>query len=61
MFYKLLDLWYQVTSRIRNRYKVEKVVMTKENRMWRIGGGYNKGFSFFRVDFGSVGFRFTRK
>lgn len=38
-----------------------KIHMDKDNRMWRFGFGKNKGLWFFRIDLGSVGFRYKPK
>ncbi|BEG72616.1 hypothetical protein RVBP21_2440 [Pseudomonas phage BRkr] len=42
-------------------FKLTEIEMPKGDRMVRVGGGFNKGKGFFRVDLGALGYRITRR
>lgn len=47
---------------LRRRYVVERVQLEPDGQMWRLcWKGYHKGCWFARLDWGTVGWRLTRK
>jgi len=39
---------------------IQKIKLSTDNRMLRIGGGYHNGIPFFRIDLWWVGYRISK-
>lgn len=51
-------VWWLI-SKIFPKHKCERLVNEPGNEMWRVGKGFNNFRPFFRIDWGSRGWRWT--
>lgn len=57
--FKRLVWW--LFAKVFPHHKVERLVNKPGNEMWRTGGGYHDYLKYFRIDWASRGWRFTRR
>lgn len=55
-------LFYFISKQFNKKYKLEKLTNEAGNEMWRLcWKGYNKNRWFVRLDWGSKGWRITKR
>jgi hypothetical protein len=53
-------IWW-LFAKLFPKHEVERLVNNPGNEMWRAGGGYHAYRKYFRIDWGTRGWRFVRK
>lgn len=53
-------IWW-LFAKLFPKHEVERLVNKPGNEMWRAGGGYHGYRKYFRIDWGTRGWRFVRK
>lgn len=62
LFYLYTVIKLKVVNRFNKYFKLEKLVNEEGNEMWRVcWKGYNKHRWFIRLDWGSKGWRITKR